>query len=352
MSADRDLAAPVFVVSTGRCGSTMISNMVRLHPRMLSVSEFFSSLADRAFRGRSMRGRGLARRLGRPGPASKAMLRNGLIVDEYLYPLSPDSRFGPEDVPPIMGAALPHLTGDPEGLWDELEPVLKARRRASLGAQYRFVLEWLATRFRRDIWVERSGASLMVVPALARLFPDARFVHIFRDGRDTAMSMHGHHLFRLLALAADSARKIGLDPFRPVNWPGTSPWRPVFARIVFPSFSSERFQARELDLPLFGWLWSSMIERGTRYLDALPRDRVLAMRFETILRSPRAEMQRFIDFAGPEFSDSRWLDRITGLPRVRPPSWQRLTPEEHANLAQACAPGQEILGYDNLVAPC
>lgn len=328
----------------------MISDMVRLHPRMLSVSEFFSSLADRAFRGGSMSGRGLARRLGRPGPASKAMLRNGLLVDEYLYPLDARSRFGPDDVPPIMGAALPHLTDDPEGLWDELLPVLKARGRAPLGAQYRFVLEWLAGRFERDVWIERSGASVMVVPALARLFPDARFVHIFRDGRETAMSMRGHHLFRLLAIAADTARRIGMDPFRPANWPGTSPWRPVFARIMFPFFSGERFQARELDLPLFGWLWSNMIERGTGYLGALPEGRVLPMRFESVLKSPTEEMRRFIDFVGPEFSDSRWLEQVAGLPRIRPPRRTRLPPDQHAALAKACAPGQRILGYDDGVS--
>jgi hypothetical protein len=40
---------PVFIVGTGRCGSTMMSNVVRLHPRLLSLSEFFTSLAGRAF---------------------------------------------------------------------------------------------------------------------------------------------------------------------------------------------------------------------------------------------------------------------------------------------------------------
>ena len=63
MSDSGKLAAPVFIVSTGRCGSTMLSNMVNLHPRMLSVSEFFSSLADGAFQGGRMGGEALYRRL-------------------------------------------------------------------------------------------------------------------------------------------------------------------------------------------------------------------------------------------------------------------------------------------------
>ena len=45
MIADARTARPgVFVVSTGRCGSTMLSNMLRLNPEILSLSEFFSLL--------------------------------------------------------------------------------------------------------------------------------------------------------------------------------------------------------------------------------------------------------------------------------------------------------------------
>jgi hypothetical protein len=42
MTADARTAWPgVIVVSTGRCGSTMLSNMLRLNPEILSLSEFF-----------------------------------------------------------------------------------------------------------------------------------------------------------------------------------------------------------------------------------------------------------------------------------------------------------------------
>ena len=324
----------------------MLSNMVNLHPRMLSVSEFFASLADGAFRGRTLDGEALHGRLSTLPPVGRALLENDLTVGEYLYPLGPDSRFGPDDVPPIMGATLAHLTEDPEGLWDELVPAVRARGTDSLAAQYRFVFEWLAHRFAKDIWIERSGASLLFVPVLARMFPDARFVHIHRDGRDTAMSMQHHHVFRMYALAARLLRKSGLDPFRPFNWPGTSPWMPLFSRLYFRFFSAARYKAREMDLPLFGWLWSNMVVRGMRYLRALSRERVLHLRFESIVRSPREEMRRFIDFVGPDFIDSGWLEEISVLPRVNVPRWTRLPAQERGRLAAACAPGQRILGYD------
>ena len=44
------MSVPTFVVGTGRCGSTMLSNMLREHPQVLSLSEFFSMISDAGFR--------------------------------------------------------------------------------------------------------------------------------------------------------------------------------------------------------------------------------------------------------------------------------------------------------------
>lgn len=341
------MTAPTFIVSTGRCGSTMLSNMVRMHPEILSVSEFLTSLASRALRGRSMTGEAVFQRLNTLSPAGRALLGNGLFIDEFLYRLGPDARYRADEVPAIMCATLPHLTDDPEPLWDHLAAALRSRGEDSLAAHYRFAFEWLADHFGKRAWIERSGASLLFVPELNRLFPDARFVHVFRDGRDTAMSMHGHHFFRLRIEAAELLRMFGFDPFHPANWLGTSPWMPFFERWRFRFFSADRYRRANIRLESAGWFWSRMIERGTEYLNALPADRVLAMRFESIVASPEQEMTRFIDFVGAEFADARWLREVSALPRSRPPGWTRLSPEQHARLATACAPGQEILGYDN-----
>lgn len=40
------MSIPIFLVGTGRCGSTTLSNMLREHPKVLSLSEFFLLLTD------------------------------------------------------------------------------------------------------------------------------------------------------------------------------------------------------------------------------------------------------------------------------------------------------------------
>ena len=41
--------APVLVLSTGRCGSTLISDVLNTHPEVLSLSEFFANVGMKAF---------------------------------------------------------------------------------------------------------------------------------------------------------------------------------------------------------------------------------------------------------------------------------------------------------------
>ena len=214
----------------------MLSNMVKLHPDLLSISEFFTALTSRVFRGRNPTGETVFRRLNSLSPGGKVLLTNDLIVDEFLYPIGPEARYALGDVPSIMCTTLPHLTDDHERLWDDLSAALRARGRASLGAHYRFIFEWLAARFAKKGWIERSGLSLLFVPTLAEMFPDARFVHLYRDGRDTAISMSQHPYFRLRVQSEELMMKVGIDPYRPFNLLGTSPYIPFLEWFRFQFF--------------------------------------------------------------------------------------------------------------------
>ena len=331
----------------------MLSDIVRRHRDILSVSEFFTSLGSRAFLGRRLTGEAVFRRLNTLPIEGRAMLGNGFQVDEFLYRFGPGSRYQPHNLPPIMGSTLPHITDDAEGTWDELAATLRRRGSGTVADQYRFVFDWLAQRFDKAVWVERSGASLPFVPILARMFPDARFVHICRDGRDTAMSMQSHHFFRWRVLAARRMRRFGIDPLHERNLLGTSPWVPLLSWVWFKLvFRADRYRREVIELSSFGRFWSNMIEQGLANLHALPEERVLTMRYESVLASPREELTRFIRFVGREFEDSEWIDAAVALVRPQQARWPALDPKEHRALAEACEPGQSILGYgDRPAAP-
>ena len=335
---------PVIVLSTGRYGSTMISDVLNLHPEILSLSEVFSTFGPRALFGNRLSGKGMWALCSRQNPALRVSLSSGEIPSEILYPFAaPQARFSPRNVPPILCTTLPHLTPCFESLYDELEPVLRARPRESLRDQYLFLFEWLRGRFGRRVWVERSGGSLLSVPRLRRLFPEARLIHVYRDGRDTALSMSRHPAFKAMLATFSRLERMGLRPLETVREAGpvSSAVALFFLRFVDPG----KVMAQEFDLCAYGDLWSRMVLRGQRILSLMPADRFLSLSYEEVVNHPQEKLRKLIEFIDPGLRNDAWLDKATLLPRPNPSKFRALDPETQRRLTQACSPGLKALGY-------
>lgn len=81
----------------------------------------------------------------------------------------------------------------------------------------------LAAREGKDRWGEKSPMNLPHIFALGTAFPDAKFVHIIRDGREAAQSFHRrygshpvHTIYRwkrLVALGREQGKKLGYERY-------------------------------------------------------------------------------------------------------------------------------------------
>ena len=336
---------PVFVVSTGRCGSTMLSDMLNLHPRVLSLSEFFSFVGMGSFRRRRQTGARMWNLYSRQQNRTRMMLKGD--YEELTYPFAaPDSRYGRDDVPPIMCAALPHLSARPHALFDELEPVVAGQPRQPPADHFRHLFEWLSRRLERDVWVERSGGSLLFAARLIREFPDARIVHVYRDGRETAISMSRHYLFRMIVATMRAFRSYGMDVMKSMArgrlWDKTSLWMELFTSKFM---SPERLPYHKLTLADFGEFWSGMIERGERIFAGFPPERLLNFKFEDAQANPESETRRVIRFIDPRLEDEDWIRAASRIPRQTPSKFAALGDEDKTALDAACRPGMERLGY-------
>ena len=339
-----DRIAPVLVLSTGRCGSTMISDVLNLHPRILSLSEVFSTLGPRALFGKRLSGKAMWELCSRQNPALRVLLSADKIASEILYPFdTPQARFSPRDVPPILCTTLPHLTPRFESLYDELEPAVRTRPKETLRDQYLYLFEWLCERFDRRLWVERSGGSLLSVPRLRRLFPEARVIHVYRDGRDTALSMSRHPVFKIMLATISKLERMGLRPLETTAEAGlvSSAFALFFLRFTNP----RKMMRQEFDLWAYGDLWSRMVMRGQQLLSSLPARRFLALRYEDILHRPHKKLRELIEFVDPSLADDAWLDEAVLIPRPNTSRCRSLDPETQRRLTRACAPGLEALGY-------
>ena len=328
-----------FIVGTGRCGSTLLSRMLAQHDAALSVFELFNGIdAARRFSSDPMTGEAFAALISAEQPFVTAVLRRGYDVAEVAYPFDAGGRYRRDDpLPWILVATLPRLTDEPDRLFDELMNVAKGFPRQPAVAQYRALFAWLVERMGRGFWIERSGSSIDYLGALVETFPDARFLHIHRDGPEVALSMLEHHAYRLpvslmydapldggVRLAELGAVDLGAEPT------GDDP----ISRVLASRPPAE----------VFGRYWSDQVERGARARSAISSDRYAEVRFEDLVTEPAAELARIAAFfelpAAPGWIE-RAADLVRGTPRLR---LNALSPEPRGALLAACAPGQQRLG--------
>src|SRR5215472_3289599 len=332
----------IFVVSTGRCGSTLLSNMLRLHPGVLSLSEFIVVVMPDAFPLEPVSGGAFWEMLSRPRKAWTHMLRFDIGMDEILYRVGPPGRYTVETgVPPLLLIPLPHLTEDHEALFDELSEWVPESGCRPVQEHYRRLFSWLCRRLDKQVWVERSGGSLKWLPELVRCFPEARFVHLYRDGRECAVSMSRHNGFKLTYVSKQLLRRLGVDPFTSDDPPMRTP--PAALQPFMPeSFDRGRYVSLRLPVEDMGQEWSNMVLRGCQELRRLGPERVLHMGYEALVAASAAELRRLATFVGVE-ADEEWLSNAATLVRPQPPRWTRLPAVQRRRLVEACAPGMQLL---------
>lgn len=343
----------VFIVGTGRCGSTLLSSVLRLHPQVTSISEFISFVTDlgsqvgSTFPGGDVDGAWLWQLIASPWPRQNLMLRHDVAMPEVLYPWRDGThRFNRDTgVPAISQVTLPHLTGDPDGWLDAIEPLVKAFTPAPVGIQLRRLFDLLAARDGGAIWVERSGGSLRVVHRLIEHFPLARFVHLVRDGRDTALSMSLHRGFKMVLACFQMVEMLGCDPFQSDDrrWEGDMP--DDLAALLPERFTRQAFCDFDVPPPLCGHYWSGEIIEGLAALDRLSPERLLTVRYEDLLDEPEATLRRLMAYVARTESsvDAAFLKHAAALVHRPASRWQDLDARDRERLEAACKPGFEAL---------
>lgn len=327
-----------FIVGTGRCGSTLLSRMLAEHPDVCSIFEFFTGLDwSRRFAGGSVTAEEFTELISRPQPVIDAVLRRGYLVEEVTYPFG-RGRFARGDTMPwILVSMLPRLADDPDRLFEEVVTFAQRLPEQPLREHYRALFDWLAARSSRRYWIERSGSSIDYLASLYAFFPDARVVHIHRDGREAALSMREHHAYRVpISLMYDAPVASGRRPSELGAFDLTAPPRrddPI-----------SQILASRPPVEAFGRYWSDQVIRGTDALAHTDPARFLAVQFEDLVAKPKDVLYAIAAFLGLE-GGGGWLERSAGLVRGIPARrFAALTKSERAALDAASRPGMIRLG--------
>ena len=202
-------------------------------------------------------------------------------------------------------------------------------------------------------FMEKTPSNCFRVAFMHRVFPDARFVHVQRDGRDAAASA----LARWRSPPDDQAiwRRIRNweiplgalhhylpDIVREALLRRLQPGRGHFWGPRYPGWREER---RRLETPtLCARQWVASATHATRDLAAVPAAQVHAFRYEDFVRDPATVLRGVLQFCGLAVDDAL-LERARR--EVRPDrvgAFQRLTAAERAAIEQECLPAMRQLG--------
>jgi hypothetical protein len=164
--------------------------------------------------------------------------------------------------------------------------------------------------------LEKTPKNSLRVPFLARVFPEARFIYLYRDPRQVLSSM----------IEAWTTGRFRTYPKLP-GWSGTAwslllvpGWRELIGRPLHEIVAAQ---------------WNTATRLLIDDLEALPVERRTIARYDALVAEPSAEVQRLCAATGLEWDDETGLALHLSKYTVTPPDankWQRHAAEIEAVL--------------------
>ncbi|WP_165495483.1 sulfotransferase family protein [Actinomadura roseirufa] len=238
-----------FVIGSGRCGSTLVHEVLARHPEV----GFLTNLDDRWNRcpGPVRRRGGAVYRRVPPGLTRKGRLR--FAPSEGYRALS-------REVSPLLTDPFRDLTAADATPW--------------LSGRLRTFFETRAAAGGAPVFSHKfTGWPRAAL--LHEVFPDARFVHVVRDGRAVANSWLQMPWWR--------------GHLGPAGW--------HFGPLPEP-YAAEWDAADRSFVLLAGIAWKLLMDSYETARAALPADAWLEVRYEDVLTDPRGQLKTILEFLG------------------------------------------------------
>ncbi len=307
---------PIFIVSSGRTGSTALARMLNNHPQILIVSDLFEPTGPVPYFNRKslITGSDFFKLLSHPSIKPRLRYWRERATKERL--------FYPDDnnlVSLLLCYTIPFLTDKPMELFEDLRTEMNRLKPTYIADHLVAFFEFLRERFRKDVWVERTGGSLSHIERIVNIWPDARIVHNYRDGRETAISMYHYPFFRMYL---QILKKPDLDEWDFDYYP---------------------------PIEEFGKMWEKWILKAEDILNRLSEHQKLYLSYEEYTDNTFNTLIKLVKFIfdrkEPTREDVRWAKEEAKRIVKAPIRFHTLSKEKQILLESACSRGLRRLGY-------
>lgn len=279
--------APIFILGTPRCGSTMLQELLCQHEKIAYVTHTMDVFGDpQVYYAADWLRRHLPLNV-----RGERYLKDSIIVDGA----------SPSEAMRFWGQ---FLGMDPHALvWPQRSARdFSAEQRRSIDEYLRYVIA--AWRWRGgERFLNKSPALFTEARLLQELFPDARFIYLIRDGRQVANS-----LIKLYQRQSEQDIKVQHPLFKDKHFipyprlPGLPEWIAQWGAA---------------DLRTTAHVWDASVKYMNEIRGSLTH--LHDVRYEDILANPREEMAKLLDFCelhAPETGRQAFEEKLAGVGRV------------------------------------
>jgi hypothetical protein len=194
------------------------------------------------------------------------------------------------------------------------------------------------------VWLDSSNALPWIVTPLYELFPNARFIHLLRDGRKVVSSFYNKFTGVVYDDQCVNIVKHWLD--NPGTMPSPPPekkyWRPfpVKGEKYFEEFTHQsRFQR-------LCYYWQDCNIRIRDSLAAVPDEQKLSIHLEDLVSDP-ATLERFLKMFGIDYDD-KYVQILKRPVNVAIPQNFPLTEQERLEFGKIAGDAMQVFGYHAL----
>ncbi len=308
---------PIFVVSSGRTGSTFLGKMLNRHPDIVCMGDLIEPTGPNPYFDRSdvVSGEHFFKLLSAPSIKPRLRFWKDRPTDELMFYPKDDGNH----VSLLLCYTLPKLTDDPVALLNTIEADFSQVAPATMADHTVHFFELIRERMGKKLWVECTGGNLPQTKGIVETWPDAKIIHNFRDCREVAISMQTKSFFRMYRQIEENP---DLDEWDFDDYP---------------------------PYPVMGAMLNRWVMQAEDLLEGIPAERRHATSYESYTEQPHQALlslcQFIFDREEPLPQDVAWVEGEMKNIRKAPLRFDALDKEAQIELELSCRDALVRLGY-------
>lgn len=223
---------------------------------------------------------------------------------------------------------------------------------------------------------DKSPQNSLKIPFIKKIFPNSRFIHIIRDGRDATLSINKEWKRRqsIINPLSDKKKYDYIKAFKVIrNWLRRQPflkdkiralWFETHGNIINMNAHFNRLRWNGMvgwGLRFKGWQdiishttmlqfnayqWVKCVEAVKKGLETIPEKDKLDFRYEDLLGNEREVLSRIMHFLDLEENEDFYYS-IPALNKVNYNKWRKeFTPQQIEEILDILAPGLLLYNYE------